>query len=232
MKHDLPKALIPVGGVPMILRELAVVRAAGFKKIIVVVGYQAAQVKKVVGKRAQFVIQKKQLGTGHAVGVTKRILRGKTNEVLVLYADSPLVSEKTLRDLVQLRRKTKAVLTLVTIAIPDFRGSRRVFLKYGRIVRDTSGKYLQSCVEYNNATRQERAIKEVNSGFYCFDAKWLWESLPKLKKKPISGEYYLTDLMGLAVAEGKRVAPLPLKHWQEGLGANTMNDISILEKTL
>lgn len=231
MAHELPKALVPIKGVPLTLRTLAAVERSAFgTKPVVVVGYRKQLVKKAVGSRAQFVNQTKQLGTGHAVAVTKKLLNNKASDIVVVYADSPLVKPATLRSLVQVRRRMKAVMSLVTIRVPDFRGIRGQFKKYGHILRDPSGTFLQECVEYKNATPKQRAIRELNSGFYCFDAKWLWKSLPKLKPKAVSGEYYLTDLMGLAVSEGKRVAILPLKDWREGLGINTLEDVRVVEK--
>jgi bifunctional UDP-N-acetylglucosamine pyrophosphorylase/glucosamine-1-phosphate N-acetyltransferase len=133
---------------------------------------------------------------------------------------------------VRRQKENKAVQAVSTVVVPDFRGQRKLFWKYGHIERDSSGKYMTRCIEWKDATTKEREIKELNSGAYCFDAAWLWQSLPKLKKKNVSGEYYLTDLMGLGVAEGERVLPVPLKHWSEGLGANTLEDIRVAEHIL
>lgn len=230
MAHELPKVLVPVRGTPMILHVLAAVERAKFQtKPVLVIGDRGEQIKKVVGDRAQFVWQKHLLGTGHAVRVTEKLLRGKASDIVVVYGDSPLVRPETLRRLVALRRSRRAAMSLVTVVTPDYRGPRRVFARYGRILRDTSGKNLVRCVEYKDATKKERSVREVNSGFYCFEAKWLWKNLPKLKKKNVSGEYYLTDLMGLAVSQGKRVAPFALKDWREGVGANTQGDIKTVE---
>ncbi len=159
-------------------------------------------------------------------------LKHRADQVVVIYGDNPFFRTETLRQLVRAQARNHAALSLSTVVVPNFLGPRKLFLKYGHIVRDASGKHLEHCVEWKDATKRERAIREVNSGAYCFDAKWLWQSLPKLKKKNVSGEYYLTDLMGLAVSEGRRVIPVPLKHWREGLGANTLEDIATAERLM
>ncbi len=231
MNHQLPKALVPIAGVPLTIRTLSAIERADFgTKPVIVVGYKKALVKKTIGSRARYVDQDKQLGTGHAVMVTESLIKGKADEIVIVYADSPLVRPETLRELVRLRRRTNAVFSLVTLRVPDFRNVRAQFKKYGHIVRDSSGKFLKECVEYKNATKRQRAIRELNAGFYCFDAKWLWANVSKLERKPISHEYYLTDLMGMAVAQGKRVALLTPKDWREGLGTNTMDDVRVVER--
>lgn len=233
MAHALPKVLVPVQGVPMIERVLQTVSAARFQTTpVIVVGHRRDEIRRVVGSRARFVVQTRPLGTGHAVRAAERLLKGKTGEVIVVYGDSPLVRATTLRALVALRRKHRAAMSLVTFRVPDFRGSRRGFQKYGRIVRDASGKLLERCVEYKDATPAERRIREVNSGFYCFDAAWLWKALSKIRRRNASGEYYLTDLMGMAVADGRRVVPYAPKNWREGIGANTRDDVVVAEREL
>ncbi|OGL59658.1 hypothetical protein A3H10_02930 [Candidatus Uhrbacteria bacterium RIFCSPLOWO2_12_FULL_46_10] len=230
MNHAIPKVLVLVGGVPMILRALSAAEAANFKtKPVVVVGYKKELVKKIVGARARYAWQCRQLGTGHAVAATKSLLYKKVGQVIVIYGDHPFTSANLLRRLASLQERTRAVVAMTTVVVPNFLGPRRIFLRYGHIVRDPRGRFVKRCVEYKDATARERAIREVNSGHYCFEAKWLWQSLPKLKRKNFKNEYYLTDLIGLAVAEGRRVAPLALKNWHEGLGVNTMEEVKIAE---
>ena len=224
----LPKVLVPVNGVPMILRALASVEAANFEtQPIVVVGYKKELVKKIVATRANCVWQRRQLGTGHAVAVAKSSLYNKVGQVIVVYGDQPFTSANLLRRLAALRERTNAAVAMTTVVVPNFLGARQVFLRYGHIVRDSSGQFVQRCIEYKDATAHQKRIREVNSGHYCFDAQWLWQSLPKLKKKNFKNEYYLTDLIGLAVAEGRPVAPLALTDWCEGIGVNTIKEVKI-----
>ncbi len=231
MNHYLPKALVPIHGVPMVVRLLDSVEKAKLgTRPVIVVGYKKKIVMKKVGRRARFVDQKRMLGTGHAVMVTKKLLQREASRVIVIYGDNPFFSPATIRDLVRKQRQSKAVLALSTVVVPDFKGPRKLFAKYGHIVRDKTGKKLERCVEWKDATRRERSIREVNSGAYCFDATWLWTALTKLKTKNVSGEYYLTDLMEVGVREGKLVLPVPLKHWREGIGANTLEDIAAAER--
>jgi bifunctional UDP-N-acetylglucosamine pyrophosphorylase / glucosamine-1-phosphate N-acetyltransferase len=230
MKHSDPKVLVPIKGQPMILKILETATKAGFGRPLIVVGHRRGEIQTAVGRQADFVVQAKQLGTGHAVKVAMSKLQAAQGDILVVYGDSSLIRAKTLRQLVTLRQKNKAALSLITFRVPDFKGNRRACLKFGRIIRDKSGKFLASCVEYKDATRRERAIREVNSGFYCFEAKWLKANLSKIKARNISGEYYLTDLIALAVGQGEKVVPYCPTDWTEGLGANSLADIKQMEK--
>lgn len=231
MKQAVPKALVPVGGLSMVLRVLRSVERANFgTKPIVVVGYKKNLVMKAVGNRARFAVQKNQLGTGHALATAMPSINKNTNQVIVIYGDHPFFTFKTIQELATLQRKTSAAITLATVVVSNFRGPRQVFLRYGHIVRDKSGKNIKSCVEYKDATRAEKAIKETNSGAYCFDAKWLSKNLRTLKTKNAQHEYYLTDLIGLAVSAGRRVVPLQLKNWREGFGVNSLAEVKIANR--
>ncbi|MFA5954371.1 MAG: NTP transferase domain-containing protein [Patescibacteria group bacterium] len=232
MAHRLPKVLIPVGGTPMILRVLDAALAARFQtKPILVVGYKKDLVKKVVGNRARYAVQQRALGTGHAVAAAMPLLRkDKVDRVVVIYGDHPFVTAIMLKKLVTALQKKGTVLSCVTVRVPSFHDEGRACLHYGRILRDKSNRYVRACIEYKDATVKERKIREVNSGQYCFDAVWLEKSLPRLKKKNLSHEYYLTDLIGLAVADGYGVTPITPRNWRSGLGANTIEEIQLAER--
>lgn len=230
MSAKLPKALVPVGGVPMIMRSLMTVARAGFDiKPVVVVGYKGALVKQIGGNRARYVTQRQQLGTGHAVAAARPFLRGRVNQVVVVYGDHPFVTPLLLNRLVKMQRGRRAVLACATTVVPDFRGPRQTLLRYGRIVRARDRSILR-CVEYKDATLRERRIREVNSGYYCFDAAWLWKNLKLLRRDNVQHEYYLTDLIGLAVAQGRRVVLVVSRNWREGLGINTDKERQVAEK--
>ena len=233
MGQSVPKVLVPVLGCPMVEWVFDEVMRSGLVVTpVVVVGYEAAQVRQQLGRRCRYVIQSEQLGTGHAVAVCKKLLKNKTQQVVVVYGDHPTIDRSVIVDLVDKQRKTGAVVAMSTVVVPDFRGNRSVFLRYGHLVRDAKGKKILRCVEYKDASPKEKAIKEVNSGYYCFDAKWLWENVDRIEKRNVKNEYYLTDLIGMAVAQGEKVTPVPMKDWRYGLGSNTPSELGVAEKLL
>ena len=231
MNSNMPKVLIPVAGEAMILRTMAAIEAASFgTKPVVVVGYKGKLVERVVGKRARFALQKRQLGTGHAVAAAMPFLKGKVDQVIVAYGDHPFLTANMLRQLAALQQRTGAAMALTTVLVPDYRGVRQIFYRWGRIERDTTSRFVRRCSEYKDATVAQRKIREVNSGQYCFNAAWLWRTLPKLERKNAQREYYLTDLMALAVSDGERVVPLVLKDWRHGIGANTQREVLLADR--
>lgn len=211
MKSDIPKVLHPVAGRPMILEVLHVARALEPDELVVVVGHGADQVKSVVGDGVTYALQPEPLGTGHAVAQAAPHLDGRTDTVLVLYGDTPLIRPATLRRLLDAHRQHGVTLTLLTFVPDDPTG-------YGRILRDSEGK-VTGIVEHKDATEEQRRIRECNSGILAFEAPWLWDHLPRLPLSP-QGEYYLTDLVAMAVAEGRPVHSLQADDPTEVMGVN------------
>lgn len=229
--RSLPKALLRVGDVSMVER---VVRAVEQSKLtdqpVVVIGHKGASIKRVLGSRARYVWQRRQLGTGHAVTATRTLLQGKAGQVIVLYGDHPLLRPTTLQRLARLRAKRRAVITCVVTLLSDFRGPRQPFRRnFGRMIRDRRGQLIKS-VEFKDATPRERSIREVNPGYYCFDAEWLWANLSKLTRRNAQRQYYVNGLLALATAQGETVAILPSRDWVESLGVNTEKERQIAEK--
>ncbi len=212
MNSDLPKVLHPVCGVPMIAHSLAAAKAASSETPLVIIGYGAEAVREFLGKKARCVIQDPQLGTGHAVRQAESTLRGKTDLVLVTYADMPLLGSGTLRRLVDTQKTNPGPLTILTVNAADPRG-------FGRVIRNAQGK-VQAVVEEAAASDKLLSIHELNAGAYCFSAKWLWEALNKIKVSK-KGEYYLTDTVALAVQAGQEVQALVSDDLQETIGINT-----------
>ena len=194
MRSRLPKVLHRIAGAPLVghvLRAVAPLRPA---HIILVVGHGGDQVRAVVGDGVEYVTQAPQLGTGHAVLQARAALEGRTRSVLVLYGDCPLLQSGTLQTLVSLHEaRPDTRVTMLTCLATDPTG-------YGRIIRDSDGAILD-IVEERVATPEQRAIPEINSGIYCFDSAWLWPRLAALPVHPGAGEYYLTDMIRVAVAE-------------------------------
>jgi len=196
MKSQLPKVLHPLAGRPMVKYVLDVAIQLEPTRLALVVGYGAQQLRQVLGDGILYVEQSDQLGTGHAVLQARELLAGQAETVLVLYGDTPLITRQTLEAMLAHHTENKAAITLLTFRPDDPTG-------YGRILRDGTGRVV-GIVEHKEATLEQRGIREINSGILCFRDAWLWSHLERLQLK--HEEYYLTDLVELAVAEGEPVA--------------------------
>ncbi len=229
MKSDKPKPLVEVRGRPLLSYVIDTVKAFG--KPFVVVGHKAEDVIAQLGHTFTPVYQKEQKGTGHAVLVAQDALqKSGCTELLVLFADQPLISKQSIEKLINTRREAGAAFSLATVAPTDHMGNNAGFEKMGRIVRASNGA-IEAIVEYKDADQVVRALTEVNISLYCFDAEWLWKHLPLIENKNASGEYYLTDLVAIARANDHAAVPVVIPT-QEGVGANTLEEITILEKYL
>ncbi|MCI0477671.1 MAG: NTP transferase domain-containing protein, partial [Anaerolineales bacterium] len=192
MKTKLPKVLHTVVGKPMVLYALEMVSALGCDQTVLIVGHGADQVRVTLSNfqpptsNLQFVEQREQRGTGHAVLQARDVLRGKSDAVFVAYGDMPLMRGETLKKLIDLHASSRATITMLTLVANDT-------MSFGRIVRDVNNRVL-GIVEERDATPEQLAIRELNCGVYCFDADWLWEHVPQLKPTGAKNEYYLTDL--------------------------------------
>ncbi|HWP28595.1 MAG TPA: bifunctional UDP-N-acetylglucosamine diphosphorylase/glucosamine-1-phosphate N-acetyltransferase GlmU [Chloroflexota bacterium] len=221
MRSQLPKVLHPLAGQPMIVYVLEAAEAAGAGDLVVVVGPGADQVRAVLGTRARYATQEVPLGTGHAVLQAYPLLAPACERLLVLYGDTPLLTADSLRTLLAASREATIALLTAEVDAPQ---------AYGRIVRDAAGRVLR-VVEEVDAAGAERGIREVNVGAYVFDTAWLGAHLPQLRPSR-SGEYYLTDLVALAAAEGQAIATVPLADPVEGLGVNDRCQLARAEAVL
>ncbi|MCL5611095.1 MAG: NTP transferase domain-containing protein, partial [Chloroflexi bacterium] len=213
MKSDLPKVLHPLCGKPMIWHVMEALKQASTEKPVVVVGHGAEQVKAFLAESADCVLQEPQLGTAHAAMQAESIVKGRADYVIVTYADMPLLRGETFQRLVETQRNNPGPLTLLTTISENPRG-------FGRIVRNASGT-VDAIVEEYVATPEQRAIKELNVGAYCFKADWLWDALHRIEKNPHKGEYYLTDVIELAVKANLPVQAVLHDDLIETIGINT-----------
>jgi bifunctional UDP-N-acetylglucosamine pyrophosphorylase/glucosamine-1-phosphate N-acetyltransferase len=222
MQSDLPKVLHPIAGQPMLSHVLGAARALNPDRVVVVVGHGADRVQAAyAGQDLTFALQQPQQGTGHAVmQALPHLLEGDPDDTcLVLYGDVPLVQAATLQALLQARGDGLALLT-ETLADPS---------GYGRIVRDAQGR-VQRIVEHKDANDAERAIAEVNTGILAAPTAALRRWLGRIDNRNAQGEYYLTDIVGLAVGERVPVAHAqPAAHW-ETLGVNSRVQQAQLER--
>ncbi len=212
MKSILPKVLHPLLGRPLAAYSVEMAALVCGRPPLVVVGHGAGQVRQALGASARYVVQAEQLGTGHAVLQAEVELADFAGLVLIISADMPLLRAETIAALAQTQASNPGPLSLLTVSGPDPRG-------FGRIVRDADGGVL-AIVEEAQATPAQLAIREYNVGAYCACSAWLWQALKKVKRSP-KGEYYLTDIVQLAVEEGQAVVASPVAEPVEALGINT-----------
>lgn len=212
MHSSLPKVLHLILGKPLVWYAIEAARQVTGTRPVVVIGYGAEQVRETLGDVADFVLQEEQLGTGHAVRQAEAVLRGKSDLVLVTYGDMPALNAATLQKMIQVQTTHRGPMTMLTVTVDDPRG-------FGRVVRGADGQ-VKGIVEESQATPEQLQIRELNAGVYCFDANWLWEALPRISLSP-KGEYYLTDLAGLAVSEGFSVQTVRAADSDEMIGINT-----------
>ncbi|WP_263226017.1 bifunctional UDP-N-acetylglucosamine diphosphorylase/glucosamine-1-phosphate N-acetyltransferase GlmU [Pseudomonas alabamensis] len=219
MRSALPKVLHPVAGNSMLGHVIHSARQLEPQGIHVVIGHGAEQVReRLAADDLNFVLQDKQLGTGHAVAQALPALSADT--VLILYGDVPLIEVQTIERL--LTQVNEHQLGLLTVTLQDPTG-------YGRIVRDSAGQ-VTAIVEQKDATEAQRAIKEGNTGILAVPAKRLAEWLGRLSNDNAQGEYYLTDVIAMAVADGLVVATEQPLDAMEVQGANDRRQLAELER--
>lgn len=212
MKSRLPKVLHPILGKPIACYALEAAAQVTQSTPVMVIGHGADQVRQALGNQAEYVLQQPQLGTGHAVMQAEPLLSGRTDLVLVIYADMPLLTGETLGNLVDRAQAHSGPVSMLTVISDEARG-------FGRILRDEEGR-VRAIVEEAQATAEQLRIHELNPGIYCFRSTWLWEALKRIQLSP-KGEYYLTDLVGMAVAEGHPIQTFTVENPNEMIGINT-----------
>jgi bifunctional UDP-N-acetylglucosamine pyrophosphorylase / glucosamine-1-phosphate N-acetyltransferase len=227
MKSSRPKVLHEILGRPMIAYLLDTLKEAGVNDIVVVVGHQAEAVQEALKDYGvRFVIQEPQLGTGHAVQVAMPAVPPGAATVMVLCGDAPLISGESIAALRQLHDRTGAAVTVQTIEVPD--GAH-----YGRVVRDESGQVAAVVQAKDSHNRPDLlAIREINTGAYCFDAAFLADGLAKIPKSPVTGEIYLTDLIHIAREQGRGVEALIDPDWEALLGINSRAELAGATQTV
>jgi bifunctional UDP-N-acetylglucosamine pyrophosphorylase / glucosamine-1-phosphate N-acetyltransferase len=223
MKSNLPKVLHRLLGKPMAWYALEAARQVTATQPVMVIGHGAEQVRLVLGDVADYVLQAPQLGTGHAVMQAEPLLAGKTDLVLVTYADMPLLKADTLSRLLKMAQSHTDPVTMLTVTTNEVRG-------FGRILRDANGQ-VSGIIEEAQATTEQLMIHELNPGVYCFRADWLWQALKRIQLSP-KGEYYLTDLVGMAVTQGHTIQSLSVEDLDEMIGINTRLHLAQAENLL
>ncbi len=223
MKSRLPKLLHPLGGRPMISYSLEAAEALGGEKPVLIVGHGADEIRQSVVGRAEFVKQAEQLGTGDAVKQAKSLLAGFDGLIIVANADLPLLRAETLQKLESAQKKNSGPFTMLTLKQKGARGFGRVVRKAGQVA---------AIIEEAEASPKQLKIEELNVGAYCFRADWLWPALEKIKPSQNKKEFYLTDLLEIAVKSKKKVATVDLEDKDEAIGINTREHLAEAEAAL
>jgi bifunctional UDP-N-acetylglucosamine pyrophosphorylase/glucosamine-1-phosphate N-acetyltransferase len=226
MRSNTAKVLHKLGGRPLISHVIRAAAELTPRTIYVVVGHQADAVKAVVGQevvaeKTFFVHQVAQRGTGDAVSAAREALSDANSILLVLSGDVPLISEETLSALVQKHRDSGAACTLLSVELPNPTG-------YGRIIRGATGEF-ERIVEQKDASEEERRIREINAGIYCFNTRSLFPALANVEPANAQGEYYLTDVPGILRAEGSKVGVFAYVDAMEVSGINTRAELAEFE---
>jgi bifunctional UDP-N-acetylglucosamine pyrophosphorylase/glucosamine-1-phosphate N-acetyltransferase len=225
MRSRVPKVLHPVCGRPILHHLVQLGRELGAERTLVVVGAADQRVREALkGTGVELVVQSEILGTGHAVQQAGEQLRDHRGPVLVMYGDHPIYRPETFRRLVDVQAKQGADLALLVGEFPDPSG-------YGRIVRGSDG-HIEQIVEEADASAEERGIHEINLGVYVAAAPLLLDWVSRLSNQNEQGEYYLTDVVDLALGEGRRVDTCSVEDWTEAIGVNNRADLAQAEKVL
>lgn len=226
MKSGLPKVAHEVCGRPMIEHVLDAARAAGVTRLIVVVGFRAEIVKDLLKdhKDVEYAVQDQQLGTGHAVMMCRDQLVDHQGPILVLAGDTPLLRSGSLSALLDVQRSQNAAAVIGTAITESNAG-------LGRIVRSANGDF-ERIVEERDASPDQKAITEINTGCYAFDGPELLAALDKIRPENVQGEYYLTDCPAILRSEGKRVIASPSFTIEEAMGVNTVQQLAEVERVL
>jgi bifunctional UDP-N-acetylglucosamine pyrophosphorylase/glucosamine-1-phosphate N-acetyltransferase len=212
MKSDKAKAIHEICGKAMIEWVYEAARGADIDKCVAIVGHKAEQVKECMGNRVEYVLQEQHHGTGHAVQQARSYFSGSDGLIVILCADVPLISSDTIKKAIEYMNNKRFKALVITAEVLDPYG-------YGRIVRDSDGNF-ERIVEQRDATENEKAIREINSGMYVFSSKELEMALGLLTNDNAQKEYYLTDTLEILLSKGYSVGVYKVEDSNEILGVN------------
>jgi bifunctional UDP-N-acetylglucosamine pyrophosphorylase/glucosamine-1-phosphate N-acetyltransferase len=225
MKSRLPKVLHPLAGKPLFLHTLGTALRLEPSRVVVVIGHGAETVRQAYAPGGvTWIVQEKQLGTGHAVQCARESFRDFIGDVVILSGDVPLIREETLWRMINTHREGHAALTLMTALLDEPTG-------YGRVLRDARGK-IAGIVEEPDATEAQKRIREVNAGLYVAAPEFVFPALNKICNHNRQGEYYLPDVLKIGLDEKRAIATVQVDDSGEMKGVNTREELAAMEKTL
>ncbi len=227
MGGNIPKVLVMLKQKPLILYLLhELEKITQLIKPVVVVGYESEKVQGVLGNGYTYAFQNKQQGTAQAVMAAKNFI--KAENFLVLYGDMPFIKAESIRALMKAHRENNANISMLTAVSPNFEGMYKSLLSYGRIVRGSENN-ITKVVEYKDASEEQKNIKEINPGIYMFNTRWFFAHAGKIGNQNAQNEYYLTDIVEVAIEHGEHVNNLQVDA-KEVIGINSREDLELAEK--
>lgn len=228
MKSARPKVMHELCGRPMVEHVIRAALEAGAEDVVLVVGFGRAEVEAHVQRtfpgRVRIAVQEEQKGTGHAVQMCREAMEGREGQVLVLSGDVPLLTGNTLTALAKHHAEGGFAATVLTAIFEDPSG-------YGRLIRREDGR-VDRIVEHKDASEEERAVREINSGIYLFHTGHLFRCIHRLSPDNAQGELYLTDVIRFLVEDGLPVSALPTRDAEEIQGVNTLEQLAHVEEEL
>ena len=212
------KVIIEISGIPAITYLLQTLKKLGPSKIIIVVGFKKEEVIRILeDEKVEYVEQTEFLGTGDALIRAEKALEGYTGNILIVCGDVPFLTEKTLRELINIHNEKNNFCTILTTVVDNPTG-------YGRIKKDKNGSIVH-IVEELDASPEEKNIKEINTGVYVFKAPDVFKYLQDIPINPVKGEYYLTDVVKIIKEDNRSIGIYTTEKWQETMGLNTSDDL-------
>lgn len=225
MKSRQSKLLHPLAGQPVAQYSVDIARAVGAEETVFVIGKDGDALRQAIGEDGiRYVVQAERRGTGHAAMQARPVLQGRADLVLIYYGDMPLIRPETLRRLVENQMQRRSSMTILTLIHDDSMG-------FGRVVRGSDGS-VREIVEEKVCTPAQLQIKELNCGLYCFDGDWLWAHIDQIPLNPVKQEYFLTDMVGIAIANGQRVEAVSTTDAEEMIGINNRVHLSWCETAM
>lgn len=224
MGKAIPKPLVEIAGRPMVehLVDSIIDSEIDTHPILVIAPDNIQAFRDVLGDKCEYVIQQDQLGTGDAVRAAQDAFVD-SDCVMVFYGDHPFLTAERMQELHDLHEDNETVISMVTTTVPSFEDQYEGLARWGRIIRDEI-KRVVAIREAKDATENELEIKELNPALFAFNTEWLMNHLPRLSNKNASGEYYLTDLIEMAIDEGEEIATIPAEIL-EVIGINTEEEL-------
>lgn len=230
MNSGLPKVLVPLKNRPLIKYLMDSVATSGVDaKPLIVVSPDNKDIinQELADYDLDYVIQDKQLGTGHAVACGRDYLGKSINNIIVLYGDHPFLTSESIKKIAAINPEA---LTMMLTTLPDFTGWYQNFYHWGRIIRGAGGQ-VEKIVEFKDAREEEKLITEVNPAFMCFNKDWLLKNIDQLKNNNKQSEYYLTDMVKIAFKQGHKIGTINVEP-QEAMGINSVEELKIAESLL
>lgn len=224
LASPIPKVMFKISEKPMVEYSIEKMENLGIEPIVLVVGYKKELVQEYFGDRVEYAIQFDQLGTGHAVSSAEGLVAGKADAVIVSYGDNPLFSLESIKSLIQLYEQAQPAIAMLTAVVPNP-------FNYGRVIRNAAGEIIAN-VEEVDCGEEQKKIDEINPCFYIFRDDFLWDHLSDLASNNGQGQYYLTDLIKIAVDAGEKVVGLKVGDYHEALGVNTLEQLKEAEEFL